>query len=558
MSRRPKSTQAILLMTLLILYLAGCAGGSEVIPSTAQPNPALLLVPSLTASPTITPTSIPASTPTITPTPRVLRSIDLVAWQSGRDGVWFSENLDAFPQVQLMASASFDIQETPIDNRRDGRIAPTLVSGYVFMQFGEITPTLFSRHAHTIRAFFIRSALLSFVDYQNNHVLDWEREAVNIPINVRELIRVCNQKQIPVFLEINYSDYVPGPLGTGVDALQPADNIAGTIAFLNALEAEGLYIEGITFGDEIDDDAGFGDLKPTLGNSDLVGRFISYARAIKSEFPELKVYAFDSYIAATRGLVSLYWDYFERIRQAEIEDDMILLDGFVFRESYTYMDEEGQILDSQYILDDIESLYRDVPLYRYDVMGVRHEVQNRDYLHQIIDETDRIFGRTIDIGLTEYLPAGPIQIDESDTSPYDDMDFIIHYSDVVGIYAELGLDTVSAYMFANSNDQAKAYVDKRGMQGLNYPIHAQLAGYFAGDILEVVRSTGYDKLKVKVYAARQDDEYFIMILNKDVTHEAIVKVTLPGQFDLTLRLPRRSYTSLLIEENNITVSGIGD
>jgi hypothetical protein len=432
------------------------------------------------------------------------------------------------------------------------------VSGYVFLQFGEVTPALFTQHVHTVRAFFIRSALLSFVDYENNRVLDWDRRAGKIPMNIRELIRVCNQKGIPVFLEINYSDYVPGPPGTGVDALQPANNIAGTIAFLNALEAEGLHIDGITFGDEIDDDAGFGDLKPTLSNSDLVGRFISYASSIKFGFPDLKVYAFDSYIAATRGRVALYWDYFERIRQAEIEKNMILLDGFVFRESYTYMDDKAQVLDSQRILDDTESLYRDVSVYRYDIMGVLHKNPDRDYLHQIIDQTNEIFGRTIDIGITEYLPAGAIQISESDTSSYDDMDFIIHYSDVVGIYAELGLDTVSTWMFANEANQAECYIDKQGNQGPNYPVHEQLAQYFSGDILNVIRSTHYDQLKVKVYVARHDEGYFILILNKDVANEQTVRVALPGELDLTLRLPHRSYTSILVAGDNITVSGIGN
>jgi hypothetical protein len=230
----------------------------------------------------------------------------------------------------------------------------------------------------------------------------------------------------------------------------------------------------------------------------------------------------------------------------------------VFRESYTYIDDKNRLLDAQRILDDTESLYRDAPVYRYDVMGIAGKNPDRDYLHQIINKTSEIFGRTIDIGLTEYLPAGPVQIDESDTSRYADIDFILHYSDVVGIYAELGLDTVSTFMFANTNDQSKCYIDKQGNRGTNYPVHEQLAQYFAGEILNVDRSADYDKLRVKVYAARKDKRYFIMILNKDVTDEATVRVTLPGQPDLTIRLPRRSYTSLLIDEKNITVSGIGN
>jgi hypothetical protein len=432
------------------------------------------------------------------------------------------------------------------------------VAGYVFLQWGDIPLASFERYAHTIKAFFIRSALMSFVDYPNNRVLWWDRKSGNIPMDVRGMIEVCNKRNLPVFLEINYSDYVPGSTGTGVESLSQSDNIAGTIAFLKELEAQGLHVDGITFGDEIDDEAGYGDRKPTHWNSDLIDRFVSYASAIKSEFPELKVYAFDSYISATRGEVSQYWDYFEEIRQAEIEHDMVLLDGFVFRESYNYMDENGQVLDSQQILDDTESLYRDAPVYRYDVMGIMHENPDRDYLHQIINKTNEIFGRNIDIGITEYLPAGAIQISEIDTSRYSDMDFIVHYSDVVGIYAELGLDFVSKIMFGDSVDMHKAYFDRRGRKGVNYPVHEQLAQYFSDEILNVTRSTKYDQLKVKVYAARQDDRYFIMILNKDVTNEQTVRVTLPGQLDLAFRLPRRSYTSLLIEEDDITVSGIGN
>jgi hypothetical protein len=119
---------------------------------------------------------------------------------------------------------------------------------------------------------------MSFVDYPNNRVLWWDRRSSDIPMDILGMIRVCNQRQIPVFLEINYSDYVPGPVGTGIESLQPADNIAGTISFIRTLEAQGLHIEGVTFGDEIKDDAGFGNLKPTVFSTDLVGRFIDYAR----------------------------------------------------------------------------------------------------------------------------------------------------------------------------------------------------------------------------------------------------------------------------------------
>jgi hypothetical protein len=299
-------------------------------------------------------------------------------------------------------------------------------------------------------------------------------------------------------------------------------------------------------------------LKPTIQNSDLVGRYINYAARLRTEFPALKIYAFDSYISATRGQVSTYWPYLQRIRQAEIDQGKILLDGFIFRESYVYMNDQEQVLGSQLILDDTESLYRDAPLYRYDVTGITRENTDRDYLHQVIKKTYEIFGRHIDIGITEYLPAGPIQISESDTSIYDDKDFIIHFADVVGIYAELGLDTVSTWEFANSNDQAKCYIDKQGNPGANYPVHAQLAQYFAGDILTVGRSLAYDNLKVKVYAARKNNGTFVMILNKDVNNDSTVRVLLPGRLDLIIRLPRRSYTSLIVDEHGIIVSGIGN
>jgi hypothetical protein len=215
-------------------------------------------------------------------------------------------------------------------------------------------------------------------------------------------------------------------------------------------------------------------------------------------------------------------------------------------------------MDSQRILDDTESLYRNAPVYRYDVTGITRKNPSRDYLHQLISRTSEIFGRTIDIGLTEYIAAGPIQINESDSSRYADIDFILHYSDILGIYAELGLDTVAAYMFANSVQVAKCYVDKHGNPGANYVIHEQLARYFAGEILSVEHSVEYDQLKVKVYAARKDNKYFVMILNKDVGKEATIQIALSGQLALTVRLPRRSYTSLIIDDKNITVSGIGN
>jgi hypothetical protein len=487
----------------------------------------------------------------------VVRSVDLVAYQSTRAGEWFSVPIASLPRTTSKAQVTFTIQGAPVANRRSGTISPTLVSSYVFLQFGEVTPAAFEAHAATVGALFIRSSLMSFVDYSAGRVLGWDRRSVEIPTDVRGLIRSCNQRRIPVFLELNYSDYVPGPPGTGVESLARADNIGRTIAYLAALGAEGLAVEGVTFGDEIEDDAGFGNLKPTLRNSNLVGRFVAYAKALKARFPSLRIYAFDSFIGAARGAVSTYWELLRRIRAEEVAAGMPLLDGFAFRESYVYMDGNGRVQPSQLVLDDTESLYRNTEIYRYDVDG-RRRGADRDYLHTLITMTKLIFGRTIAIGLTEYLPAGPVQISESDTAPYADRDFIVHYADVIGIYANLGLDVVSSYMFADSTQQAEAYLDRSGRRGANYPVRDQLARSFRGEILAVTRSIPYGKVRVKVYPARSGAGHFVLVLNKDVAHERTVRVRLAGSFDLTLRLPPRSYTALSDGPTGMTVSGIGN
>jgi hypothetical protein len=146
---------------------------------------------------------------------------------------------------------------------------------------------------------------------------------------------------------------------------------------------------------------------------------------------------------------------------------------------------------------------------------------------------------------------------ESDTSRYADIDFILHYTDVLGIYAELGLDEVSTYTFANSPQQNKAYIDRFGHEGPNYPVRAQLAQYLTGQALAVVGSVGYDALKVKVYAYQKGSRYFVIVLNKDANAEHTVRVRSAGQFDLTLRLPSRSYTSVIVDDSGVVVSGIG-
>jgi hypothetical protein len=486
----------------------------------------------------------------------VARSVDLVAYQATRKGAWFSVPLASLPTSTSSSLATFSISTTRVTNRRGGHIAPTLIGSYFFLQFGEVTPELFEAHAGTARAVFIRSASL-FLDYGANRALDWNRRSAEIPIDLRGLIAACNARHIPVYLELNYSDYVPGPLGTGLEALVKTDNAARTISFLAGLEADGLRVAGVTFGDEWDDDAGFGKLRPTTSNSDLVGRFIAYATALKARFPTLKVYAFDSFIRAARGSIDMFWAPLRRIRAAEVAARTRLLDGFTYRESYVYIDGAGRLRPAQRILDDTESLYRSTPVYRYDVRGNVAAHPDRDELHILLAKTKEIFGRTLDLGLTEYLPAGPIQISESDTSRYADIDFILHYADVVGIYATLGLDVVGTFMFADSTQQAEAYLDRFGHEGLNYPVREQLAINFSGDLVTVARSLPYDTVKVKVYAARSGSRFFVMILNKDVSHERTVRVRLASRFDLTIRLPRRSYVSLISDGTGVTVSGIG-
>jgi hypothetical protein len=193
-----------------------------------------------------------------------------------------------------------------------------------------------------------------------------------------------------------------------------------------------------------------------------VGRYIIWARALKQAFPSLKVYAFDSELGTAEGALDQYWAPLARIRRAEIAAGRTLIDGFVFRESYVYIDHWGKRLSSQRMLDDTESLHRSTPVYRYDTLGYTHHDADRDSLPTLMAKTRQILGRNIDIGITEYLPAGPYNISESDTSRYPDIDFILHWADVVGIDAELGLDIVSSWMMADSTQQAEAYVDRQG------------------------------------------------------------------------------------------------
>ena len=490
--------------------------------------------------------------------PRFARSIDVVAYQAKNQGAWFSVPLAQLSRTTRKAEATFAVSGSHIANRRGGRISPMLVSSYVFLQLGEVTPEAYAEHARTAGALFIRSALMSFVDYAGNRVLGWDRRSVSIPADVRGLIGAANARTAPVFLELNYSDHVPGPVGAGVEGLVRSDNLAATIAYLRGLADAGLGITGVTFGDEWGDENGFGDLKPTVENSDLVGRFISWAQALKKAFPSLRIYAFDSELGTAEGVMDQYWAPLARIHRAEVAAGLTLIDGFVFRESYVYIDHWGKRLSSQRMLDDTESLHRSTPVYRYDTLGYTHGDPDLDSLHTLITKTRQILGRTIDIGITEYLPAGPYNISESDTSRYPDIDFLLHWADVVGIYAELGLDVVSSWMLATSTQQAEAYVDTAGNRGLSYPVREQLATSLKGTILRVTRSVAYEKLRVNVYAAKSGSRWFVMVLNKDVAHEHTVRITLPGQLDLVIRLPRRSFTSLSLDAEGLAVSGIGN
>lgn len=550
------------LIPVLVGTLAACTGTGT--PSSTG-STAASTVPATTAS-TTPPTSTSSIPPSSTTEPPVATStsaavigpaVDLVAYRAVHGPGWFSERLEDLPEAFLLPEGVFEVLAAPVPNRRSGAISPLLVSSYVFLQFGENSPADLAEHAATLRGLFIRSALLSFVDYPGDRVLDWDGLSSRIPMDVVGMIRQANELGIPVFLQINYSDFVPGPLGSGLEGLQTADNISNTLAFLDGLEAEGLQLAGVTFGDEIGDEAGFGRAKPTLQNSDLVGRYIAYATALKAGHPGLRIYAFDSYIAATRGKVFECFAPLQRIREAEIRVGVDLIDGFVFRESYVYMSEDGQVLGSQSILDDIESLAGPEPVLRYDVFGNRHSRADRGYLVTLTERTTEIFERDLDIGITEYLPAGPVQIDESDTSGYEDIDFLIHYADLVGTYAEQGLDLVSTWMFANETDESKCYVDKQGSRGLNYPVHEQLAQYFRGTILQVERPIPYSDLRVKVYVAQEGGAYFVVLLNKDAERDHTVRLIGPGDFDLALRLPARSYTSLLLGQEEGLITGVG-
>jgi hypothetical protein len=113
-------------------------------------------------------------------------------------------------------------------------------------------------------------------------------------------------------------------------------------------------------------------------------------------------------------------------------------------------------------------------------------------------------------------------------------------------------------MFGNSIDMHKAYFDREGNLGANYSVHEQLAENLLGQIIKVDRTMDYDNLKVKVYATRKDGNYFIFILNKDVKSAHTIEVNLPNRLNITMRIPQRSYTSIIIDDSRLFISGMGN
>jgi len=482
-------------------------------------------------------------------------SLDLAAFSGLQGGRWFQTSLTALPETHVSPLWEYKITGEALANRSNGKISGILAAKYIFIQ-SRITPQMIRKAASTVKALFIRSALMSFVDYQGNRVLNWDRRSSTIPTDVKAIIKEANRLGIPVFLELNYSDYIPGAPGSGMDKLKPADNISRTVQYLKGLDSAGLRLEGVTFGDEIGDASGFGEKKPTMMAEDIAQRFIRYARAIKEAFPDMEIFAFDSCISASSGEMYLYDKLLQEISEAEKSSATALLDGFIYRESYVYMNDQGKLLDSQKILDDTESLYRETPVWRYDSLGYAYENADRDYLHALLAKTAAITGRDLILGLSEYLPAGPVQINESDTSIYKDIDFILHYADVIGIYASLGLDFVSSWVFANSNDQAKCYYDIKGHAGKNFPVYHEIAGNLKGQMLLVRQDPGIESNRIRIHAYQNEGEMFIMILNKHVSEAQTIRLDISGKYDLSLKLPACSYTSLLIDRDTVMISGI--
>jgi O-glycosyl hydrolase len=73
----------------------------------------------------------------------------------------------------------------------------------------------------------------------------------------------------------------------------------------------------------------------------------------------------------------------------------------------------------------------------------------------------------------------------------------------------------------------------------------------------VERSTADAAPRLRVYAARSGGRVFIMILNREVGQAQTVRLILDGEADVALRLPPRSYTSLVVDDQQVRISGIG-
>ena len=71
------------------------------------------------------------------------------------------------------------------------------------------------------------------------------------------------------------------------------------------------------------------------------------------------------------------------------------------------------------------------------------------------------------------------------------------------------------------------------------------------------RPIPYSSLRVKAYVAKDGDSYFIVLLNKDVASEHTIRLIRAGEFDQALKLPARSYTSLLLIQDEVLVTGVG-
>ena len=179
---------------IVSILLTGCSTQLQIPQNpptqTASPGPTTSPLPTITPSPIPTNTPFPTNTPTIAA--KFTRSIDVAAYAAEHDGQWFGgEFIQSLPEAPLQPSTTYIIPGSTVSNRRDGQISLPLASRYVFLQTDFGSETLqgdfinTSESAGTIRGLFIRSALMSFVDYKDNRVLDWDGRSQNIPLYIR-------------------------------------------------------------------------------------------------------------------------------------------------------------------------------------------------------------------------------------------------------------------------------------------------------------------------------------------------------------------------------------